>query len=328
MKILVIFTGGTIGSSLQEEWVSLDGSTGKTLINNYLTKFGNDVKFDVFTPYSILSENLTGNEISILIKCVNEYSKKDYDGIIVTHGTDTIQYSAAALTYTLEKKNFPVVVVSANYPLDSIKSNGDANFEAAVAFIKEKAGNGVYVSYKNSTKNITSFHYGTRLLAHMETFDDLYSINCEAYAYYDNGKIVLNNDFTPVESINPIGNIELCPEPEILVINSHPGDSFHYDLARYKAVIISPYHSSTINTANKKLVEFCEYATKIGIPIFVVNLRSEFIYESSKLFEELSLIKLPLCCFAAIYIKLWFAISCRENIVNFMLTPLSGEFLN
>jgi len=327
MKIAVIFTGGTIGSALSGDWVCLDDSLKQTLINNYVNKYGNDVKFDILNPYSISSENLSGKELTTLIKCVNECLKEDYDGVIVTHGTDTIQYTAAALSYTLEITDIPVVIVSANYPLNSEKSNGNINFEAAVSFIKSKAGSGVFVSYKNTLKDATSIHYGTRLLTHVETFDDLYSIDSEPYAYYEDNKVIINNEFKPVKNRKVCRNVKFKNESDILVISSHPADSFNYNLEKFRAVILTPYHSATLNTDNINLINFCKRAKNLQIPVFLVNLRVQYIYESSKIFDELNLVKLPLCCFAAIYTKLWLALSCSYDIISFMNEEICGEFL-
>lgn len=326
-KILVMFTGGTIGSSHQGNWISLDSSAKYTLINNYYKKYGKTVEFDIVSPYTILSENLTGTEITELVRCVNFYGKKAYDGIIVAHGTDTIQYSAAALSFTLENFNLPVVLVSANFPLDNEKSNGNINFEAAVSFIVKNAGCGVFVSYKNTTKDAVDFHYGTRLLSHMETFDDLYSIDGEAYAYYENDEIKLNSEFKSVYRKITCGNVEFCTEPKILVINSMPGDSFSYDIDQYNAVIFKPYHSGTLNTENRNLKEFCKKAKKLSVPIFPVNLRSEFIYDSTKIYNELGFIQLPLCSFPSIYMKAWIGISLKKELRNFVEEPIAGEFL-
>ena len=59
------------------------------------------------------------------------------DGIILTHGSDTIQYTAALLSYVL-KPEIPVMIVCSNYVLEDEKANGFDNFCAAVDFIKNK----------------------------------------------------------------------------------------------------------------------------------------------------------------------------------------------
>ena len=122
MKILFIFTGGTIGSTCHENVISPDSSKSHKLIQEYDTRFGIDFEFSVLEPYVELSENNTGEHIKKLCLCVTNNINKNYDGIIVTHGTDTIQYSAATLGYALSSNSIPVCIVSANRPIDDKKS--------------------------------------------------------------------------------------------------------------------------------------------------------------------------------------------------------------
>ena len=83
MKILVIFTGGTIGSCLKNGWISTDATTKYRLLDRY--KGGKDV-FDTVEPYSILSENLSASEINCLQKEIAKYlSSLGVDLIIGAH---------------------------------------------------------------------------------------------------------------------------------------------------------------------------------------------------------------------------------------------------
>ena len=130
MKILVVFTGGTIGSCYNDGVISPDSSTRYKLIEMYKQN-GGYAEFDAISPYTVLSENLNGEYFNLLYNSVKE-NINNYDGIIVTHGTDTLQYTSAVLSYMFGLCNTPIVLVSANYPLESEKSNGLENFSAAV----------------------------------------------------------------------------------------------------------------------------------------------------------------------------------------------------
>lgn len=325
MKILVVFTGGTIGCELKDEFVSLESSTKQLLINNYISKKGENINFVSSSPYTILSENLSGENIETLCRFVNENTYSGYDGIIVAHGTDTLQYTAAALSYTLGRKDIPIVVVSANYPLDSEKSNGNINFEAAVEFIRTKADNGVFVSYKNSSDDFTTFHHGINLLSHGEGAEDIFSLNNNVYGFYKDGKIVRNEKYIPKLFTDFSSNYSLKSDADILVIKSQPGDCFKYDLSSYKAVLLMPYHSSTLNTENKYLHYFCKEAKKRNIPVFVIDYRTEYIYESTKLFDELGVIRLAFETLPAVYIKLWIAISINADIKSYYRYRPKGD---
>ncbi len=327
MRILVIFTGGTIGSSERGGWIAPNSETDYLLLKRYRSLAGDfETEIDMLKPCNILSENLSANEINTIISCVMENLKKDYDGIIVTHGSDTIGYTAAALSYAVEGVDIPIVLVCSAYPLEDKRENGTVNFTAAVEFIKSKLGKGVFVSYKNDNKNTTDIHIATRIIQHQECSADIYSIDNQPYAYCD-GKIKLNTEYKPSLARTGTGKSNYCKEPEILVIESRPCDAFNYSLDGVKAVILKPYHSGTLNTESDNLCRFCLEARERGIPVFLVNVRSGDSYESSKLFDNIGLSVLPLCSYIALYMKCWLALSLDCDIKEFLIKPIAQEFL-
>ena len=146
LKIGVIFTGGTIGSTIDQSGhiVADKDNRDFLLLNLYRHKFTLQDEFVIRTPYCILSENLSGRELELLVACVNELKEK-VDGIIITHGTDTLQYTAAALGYVYSNLAIPIVLVSSNYVLEDSRANGLTNFACAVSFIHAGQGHGVFV---------------------------------------------------------------------------------------------------------------------------------------------------------------------------------------
>lgn len=309
MKILIIFTGGTIGSVIKSDCISADENTKYTLIKKYEAAHGK-IDFDFAVPYCVLSENLSSVELNLLQNEIAANIGKGYDGIIVTHGTDTLQYTSAAVEYTFSDCGIPVVFVSSDYPLEDEKANGHFNFEAAVEFIKSKSGCGVFVSYKNTCDAVTNIHIPSEILQHSECSADIFSISGSPYAYYD-GKICLCREKPPVKK--SIGTVEYIKNPGILVIDSRPGDAFGYSLDGINAVIFKPYHSATLNTANADLQAFCSKAKASGVPVFIVNAKSGISYESTKLFADLEIIPLPYGTYISAYMKIWAAISLGKN---------------
>jgi len=183
MKVLVIFTGGTIGSTLKNGYIGTDDGAKFALLEPFCAE--KDTQFETTCPYTILSENLCAKELNILQSSVGEGLKKDCDGIIVTHGTDTLQYSAAALSLAFGDCKKPVILVSSAYPLDDERANGYENFRAALEFIRRKISGGVFVSYKNEDDAKTAIHGGSKLLLHAEGQADLESIDKSPFALFD-----------------------------------------------------------------------------------------------------------------------------------------------
>ena len=144
MKILVIHTGGTIASKYDGGYVTLAQGCDD------LTAGFSGVSFSHRQPFNILSENMDISGISLICKEVYDAAASgEFDGIIVTHGSDTLSFSAAVCEEMLGGSKTPIVFTAANYPLEDKRSNGRDNFKLAVELIFNKQG-GVYVAWKNS----------------------------------------------------------------------------------------------------------------------------------------------------------------------------------
>ena len=307
MKILVIFTGGTIGSSIKKGWADVDQSTQYTLLQNFQNVPG--ISFETCSPFSVLSENLSATELNLLQKELQEHMSQDFDGIIVTHGTDTLQYTAAAIEYAFCGCKMPIVFVSADYPLEDPKTNGFANFEAAVELIRSAKSGGVFVAYKNNDEATVNMHIGSRLLQHGEYNANVYSLDGAA------------------TNMPGIGPVEYVANPGILSIESYPGNDYSYDLSTVKAIVLKPYHSGTLDTANMRFREFCHRASEQNIPVFVTNTNSDVSYKSTALYTQLGILPIPYSTYISAYMKIWAAISLGKNIPEFVNTPISNEYL-
>ena len=320
MKILVIFTGGTIGTSTKDGWTDIDSSTKYVLLDSYDNK--DKIEFITSSPYSTLSENLSAKHLDMLQKEIGENLTKDFDGIIVTHGTDTLQYSAAAVEYAFNGCEIPIVFVSADYPLEDPRTNGFINFKVAVEFIKSKSANGVFVSYKNNDEDVTNIHIATRVLQHCEYDANIYSIDNKPFAVYD-GKVQLNNVKT--ENINNIGIVDYVENPCILSIESYPGNNYAYCLDNVNAIILKPYHSGTLNTANNCLVDFCKLANKKNVPVFVTGTNYGVAYKSTAIYSELGVNLVPYGTYISVYMKIWAGISLGKPIEDFVNNRIANE---
>lgn len=133
MKISVIFTGGTIGSRLSGGYIGVSGCP-YTLIENWRREHGG-CEFDTCEPYTILSENSSFEHLCKLAACAREKSAAA-EAVIITHGTDTLCYTAAFLGLALSDIKKPIVLVSSGCLLEDERANGQQNFAAAVELAK------------------------------------------------------------------------------------------------------------------------------------------------------------------------------------------------
>lgn len=309
MKILVIFTGGTIGSRTNNMEICPDETAKYLLIEEYRKHYGNKVEFSFLEPYTILSENITAQNINLLIKTIRQNINKGFDGIIVTHGTDTLQFTASALSFAFGSACLPIVLVSSNFPLEDPRSDGQAHFMAAIKLIEKRQNSGVIVPWLEKDGEI-SFFRPNSLVSFSERSDRLTCLNDCRY-----GIINTQDEFIkfPREYFLKPLNFTLSEQPGILVIDPHPADSYTYSLSGVNAIIMRPYHSGTLCTDSPYLADFCKKARKENIPIFAVNSTNEISYASVRKFEQLGIIPLADTAYINTYVKVWIGISLAKK---------------
>lgn len=303
----VIFTGGTIGSSVGDDYIGMDSAKKKTLINMYTQKYGEE-DFAVDCPYEILSENLTPDYFPLLVQSVEQMAKKT-DGIIITHGSDTIQYSASLLSYVISA-DIPVLIVCSNYVLEDERANGLTNFAAAVKFIKNKCGKGVFVPYCGKD-GVAKIYFGNSILRHDLYSDEIRGVLDRFYGYFENDTFVYTEQTNPCELKSYAMPVKGHYCNDILVIHSNPGMIYPME-TRAKAVIICAYHSGTLCTNNKDLVEFANKMYEMGISIYLLGATEGMDYESCKIYEDLKLIKAPIISESSMFIEVWLKINGAE----------------
>ncbi len=327
MNICVIFTGGTIGSTAEDGIISPDISSRYKLISHF-NKSNVGVTFNEVAKFSMLSENMTGERLNELIDCVKECLDTKPDGIIVTHGTDTLQYTCAALGYAFADSNVPIGVVSSNFPLDDERANGHDNFFAAVKAI-ESGVRGVFAAYKNKGDS-AAIHCATRMLRHVEYEDEVYSLG-GPLGFIEDGEYVANPSFVQSGS----DNVNLYPanleSTRVIVLNMYPNVDLSCDISGAKAILLTAYHSGTVSSNTKRLKEFCLKAAESGVPVFLTGAYSGDKYESTEMFDSLSIKVLPKMSAIAAYVKLWLA--CSRGIENselekIMRSPVCNDLVN
>ncbi len=327
MKILFIFTGGTIGSTANGSFIGTDSNKPYILLERYKNLYGIDFSYDTAEPYTELSENSTGETIQRLIAAVSENIDKGYDGIIVTHGTDTIQYSAAALAYSV-RTDIPIMIVSSNYPIEEPNSNGLLNLRGAVAFIQQVAEAGVWVPYSNNGREV-DIHCAARLLATNAFSDSIFSVKNQYYGRFDSDLTFHRNtecQLLPDEIKHiPCGDLTAAAS-HILQIEPYPG-MVYPSIDGIDYIIHKSYHSGTINTKCYYPEDFFEKAKNNGTVIFATGIATGNAYESTKLFDKLSVIPVANIAPIAAYVKLWLCVSSGADPRELLGSSLSGDLI-
>lgn len=327
-KLLFVFTGGTIGSTVKEKYIETDSKKPYALIEGYKKLYGELGEYETVSPYTILSENLNGEYLSKLISTIKE-KINDFEGVVVTHGTDTLQYTAAALSYAFGNSSVPIVLVSANYPLEDSRSNGYSNLKGAVDFINKVGKGGTWVSYKNDN-DFVKIHRGTRLLAHTCFSHNVFSVKNTYFGHFDeNFDFVENPIFS--EKADELSTVNACLKDRFfqgIRIEAYPSMLYPQIPQTVKYVIMESYHSGTIDTLNDASKEFfCSLSHK-GVKVFLTGVESGVQYESTSVYSEFGVIPLPCISPISAYVKLWMLVESGEkDIDKNMFLSLSGDVI-
>ena len=305
MKTALIFTGGTIGSAVGEAGFIAPSRGGKyEILRGY-----DAAAFDIDTPYTILSENLDDAHITALLKCI-EKNLAGHNGVIVFHGTDTLQYAASAAAYAFGLETVPIMFVSSNYILSDPRANGRDNFACAVDFIKNAVGRGTFIAYKNAGE-AAKIHRATRAAAYAPYSDRIESVGGE-YGYYENGEFVKNTDYAePPDETAPFGVPDLACA-RVIKLDAYPGMS----IPDADAVLIETYHSGTV----------CERAVMdSNRKIFLLGAENRTQYASVKASRRDNVTVLGKAAAPAMYMKL--KMSAASGRTDDMNKPLGGDFM-
>ena len=130
--ILVIYTGGTIGMIKDEKTGTLVPFNFKNTFDliPILEKF--ECTLDFYTLEPILdSSNMTPSHWVKIAEIV-ENNYNDYDGFVILHGSDTMAYTASALSFILDNLNKPVILTGSQLPIGDLRTDGRDNLIAAI----------------------------------------------------------------------------------------------------------------------------------------------------------------------------------------------------
>lgn len=186
-SILIIYTGGTIGMVKDPDNGSLKPFDFDHILKQVpeLNDFGFELSSIAFDPL-IDSSNLNP-EVWIKIASLIKENYEKYDGFVVLHGTDTMSYSASALSFMLENLDKPVVLTGSQLPIGMLRTDGKENLITAIEIAADNR-NGKAVVPEVCVLFENKLFRGNRTTKHnAEYFNAFYSYN-----YPDLAKVGIN----------------------------------------------------------------------------------------------------------------------------------------
>lgn len=144
-SVLIIYTGGTIGMIENAETGALESFNFDHLLEHVpeLKKFNYKIASYQFTP-AIDSSDMEPALWAKLVKIIN-YNYDKFDGFVILHGTDTMSYTASALSFMLENLSKPVILTGSQLPIGTLRTDGKENLITAIEIAAAKNNDGTAI---------------------------------------------------------------------------------------------------------------------------------------------------------------------------------------
>lgn len=270
-KILLLTTGGTIASTPTEEGLA-PGLDGRAL-TGYLTGMAEGYDIQVRDILHLDSSNIQPEEWQLIARHIYEQRAR-FDGIVVTHGTDTMAYTASMLSFMLRGISIPVVLTGSQLPIEHPMTDALENLRLAFAMASSGYG-GIFVAFDRKVI------LGTRAVKTKTTgFDAFESVNWPLIATVGGGGLTVNQGALPPGGGVCVLRDELCRE--IFLIKLTPGlDPEIFDMLlsmHYRGVVIEAFGAGGLHFVRRDLIAKLHKAAQTGMAVVVC---SQCLYERS-----------------------------------------------
>jgi glutamyl-tRNA(Gln) amidotransferase subunit D len=271
-NISILSTGGTIASKIDYRSGAVTSQFSAEDILRAIPELEEIANYKCRMIYSILSENMRPSYWVELARAVYEEIKNGADGIMITHGTDTMMYTAAALSFMIETP-VPIVLVGSQRSADRPSSDNAMNAICAAAVATSDIAEVCVVMHGGTSDDFCYIHRGTKVRKmHTSKRDAFQSINARpigrveypsreikilsAYTKREERKLALHNN---LESKCTLIKYVTGASSESLLFHSGSG---------YRGIVIEGTGLGHVST---QWVPLIKNATDAGIPVVMTS---------------------------------------------------------
>jgi len=224
-RAAIVSTGGTIASRVDYRTGAVRPALSASDLYSVVPELSDIAIIDTEILFSLFSENIKAEHWSQTAKTVAKDVERGVAGIVVAHGTDTLGYTAAALSFSLQNLPVPVVLVGSQRSADRPSSDAATNLVGAVkAAAKAPFAEVVVAMHETLSDNGILFHRGTKVRkCHTSRRDTFRSVNVSPLARLENEKIqMLVENYRSRDSSR---RLTLKPDfdERVALVKFHPG---------------------------------------------------------------------------------------------------------
>jgi len=342
-KVSIVVTGGTIMSRVDYRTGGVHMFLDPYELLYEVPELENvAVISNMSNPFSIASEDITPKEWVKIAEIVAKELNSGADGVVIPHGTDTMHYTSAALSFMLRNLSKPVALVGAQRSSDRGSSDAFMNIICATIYATSDIAEVSVVMHGYISDEFCYAHRGTRVRKmHTERRDAFQSVNDSPLAkIYPSGKIeIVNKNYRKRYNDNVFLDTKICEK--VALVKVYPGSDpeivdFFVDKG-YKGIVIEGTGFGHVPTETlhreKSWLSHIERAVEEGVIICMTSQTifgrtNPFVYSNARRLHNLGVIYCEDMLPEVAYVKLMWVLGHTENyeeVKKLMLTPLAGE---
>ena len=248
-SVLIVYTGGTLGMDYDENGTLAPCGFERILPKLPVVKELNiNLSVVSFDP-PIDSSNIKVSHWSLMAQIIEEHYQQ-FDGFLILHGTDTMAYSASALSFMLQGLNKPVIFTGAQLPIASPRSDGHENFVTALEIAADKRDGVPIISEVCLYFNHVLLRGNRSKKVESHQFN---AFESENYPVLARAGIVINYNHPAIKPYDRQGTLDIFTNlcEEVLILKLFPG--IHESTARsilqvpgIKGVVMESYGSGNV----------------------------------------------------------------------------------
>lgn len=338
MDISIISTGGTVASIIDYKTGAVHPAFTADDLLRANPELVEQANIQGKAVLNILSENMTPDYWVKTARSIAQEINQGADGVVLAHGTDTMHYTSAALSFIMDTP-IPVIVTGAQRSSDRPSSDAFLNLTSSVTAAKSDIAEVLVCMHATMDDTYTHLHLGTKVRKmHTSRRDTFRSVNTEPLARILDGELeILDETFSYNQRSE--GEVELQDslEEKVAFIKSYPGigaDAINYYIDRgFKGMVIE---GTGLGHCPEELLPTLARARDEEIPVIMssqclygrINMN---VYSTGRKLLEAGVIPAQDMLPETAYVKLVWVLGQTQNldeVTSMMQTNLKGEIRN
>ncbi|ABK78574.1 archaeal Glu-tRNAGln amidotransferase subunit D/asparaginase [Cenarchaeum symbiosum A] len=332
-KVLLLSTGGTIASRIDYRTGAVTPALGPEEIYQSVPELAKIAEITPRVIFSEHSENLQPDHWKKIAEELHAASGEGFGGVIVAHGTDTMQYTASYLSFALSGFPAPVALVGSQRSPDRPSSDAAQNLAAAASFLTQ-VDSGIYVvMHLDGNDGASACHLGTRVRKNHTSKRGAFQTvgGSPAYTIRDGRLEAGPGDRLAPGEYRP----RIAVDPRASLVKYHPG----YDPAVLDSILDAGargiiFEGTGLGHVGRQMYEAVGRAAEKGVFMGMTSQCidgrvSMTVYESGRDLLGLGITPLGDMLSETALVKLMWALGIKDDIKgvrNIMLDRIAGEF--